>query len=95
MPQEHEGVFGVVMIEILRLRDEFASDLKEVPGIVSVGIGRSGREVVLVVAVDRDQFKGSVPERYKGVNVRVQELGVGQLHRTLPKGTKKWKKLTN
>jgi hypothetical protein len=65
------------MTDFWKYRDEFASSLKDVPGVISVGLGREHGEVVLVVAVDPDEFRQTLPERYRDVRVKIRELGIG------------------
>jgi hypothetical protein len=61
-----------------KLRDELASQLQGTPGVISVGIGRDGDDFVLVVLVEREQFKGGVQHQYKGVNISVRDFGLGR-----------------
>ena len=68
------------MPDYWKLRDELASELKDIPGILSVGIGRAEQEIVLVVTVEGEGVRSIVPQQYKGVNVNVRDLGIGVMH---------------
>jgi hypothetical protein len=66
-----------------KLRDELATDLADVPGVLSVGIGRGDSRPILIVIVDGSVFGGSVPSTYKGAAVSIQDLGTGIAHSQL------------
>ena len=67
-------------IDYSAIRNELASVLREVPGVISVGIGKEGKDVVLVVAIDPDHFAGSIPSSFQGVGVIVRNFGMASLH---------------
>lgn len=62
------------------IRQELASALRDVPGVISVGIGKEGDTVVLIVAIDSNYFAGSVPNSFRGVSVVVRRFGMASLH---------------
>lgn len=62
------------------IRQELASALRDVPGVISVGIGKEDDTVVLIVAIDSNHFAGSVPSSFRGVSVVVRNFGPASLH---------------
>ena len=74
------------MHDYWKLRDELSERLSGVPGVLSVGVGRDSSGMVLVVVVDRAQFKGGVALQYKGVGVIVSDVGIGIMHSSARKG---------
>ncbi len=66
--------------DYLTLRDELASVLREVPGVLSVGIGKEDSRIVLVVAIDPIHFTGGVPSSFDGVAVVLRDLGMAKLY---------------
>jgi hypothetical protein len=71
------------MADWWKLRDELAAELRGVPGVISIGVGKSDHDVVLVILVDRNHFRGIAPSLYKGVRVVVRDFGTGIAHRLL------------
>jgi hypothetical protein len=63
------------------LRDDLASVLRDIPGVISVGIGKENKQIVLIVAIDPYLFTGKVPSSFKGVNVIIRDLGRAKLQR--------------
>lgn len=62
-------------LTLLAMRDELIRRLHDMPGFRSVGISKSNGEVVLVVSVDAEEFHGTPPRTFQGVNVEVRDFG--------------------
>ena len=61
------------------MQNELASRLKEVPGVISVGLGKKGGQIVLLVAVDSGVFNGGVPAAFEGIEIITRDLGKPRL----------------
>jgi hypothetical protein len=66
---------------LFELRDRLVTELLDLPGFRTVGIGKQGKKLVLVVSVDSEMFEGGVPPSFGGHKVKVRDLGraVGHL----------------
>jgi hypothetical protein len=61
--------------DILSIRDELDERLREVEGVISVGVGKARDDYVLVVLIDPNVFQGGIPSRYHGVSVIAENPG--------------------
>jgi hypothetical protein len=61
--------------QLFKLRDQLVEKLRNVPGFLSVGVGREKGETVFVVSVDQSKFQGAAPASFAGYGITVQDLG--------------------
>lgn len=80
MLESDEGAVACMTIDYNAIRNELARVLRNVPGVLSIGLGKEGNDVVLVVAIDPDTFTGTLPASFRGVGVIIRSLGVASLH---------------
>jgi hypothetical protein len=60
---------------LIEMRDRLIEELSDQAGVLSVGIASRGGQLVLLVAVDESLREGTIPERFEGVRVVVEDLG--------------------
>ncbi len=80
MLEGDEGGLARMTIDYKAIRDELAKILSDVPGVMSIGIGKENNKVVLLVAIDPNDFAGNVPSSFQGVGVIIRNLGMASLH---------------
>jgi hypothetical protein len=66
---------GVDLPDYLRISREFARVLEGKEGVVSVGLGREGSTVVLIVATDPKEGALTLPKHFRGIKVVAASLG--------------------
>ncbi|MGL4552576.1 MAG: hypothetical protein ACRC33_15495 [Gemmataceae bacterium] len=74
---------------IRTLRDELAAALRDTRGVSGVGVGKDGRDFVLVVSVDPPRLTGVVPTEFKGVPVRKEDLSDAEFQSLKPGGDRR------
>jgi hypothetical protein len=52
--------------------------LREVAGVISVGVGKQNSRHVLVVAIDPETYVGGIPNDFEGVKVVRRKLGLAK-----------------
>jgi hypothetical protein len=67
-------------INYIKLRDDFTKEIQGLPGVVSVGLSKKDDNIVLVVAIDADQFNDNIPRKFRGVDVILRDLGHAEAH---------------
>jgi hypothetical protein len=63
------------MPKIFELRDLLVDHLSDLPGFLTVGIGRRRNRPVFVVSIDPEKFKGKAPDTFSGYEVLVRSFG--------------------
>lgn len=63
------------MTNVMQLRDQLVKRLHDIPGFLTVGIGKQNKSTVLVVSIDSGKFKGGAPKTFGGYEVLVRDLG--------------------
>jgi hypothetical protein len=63
------------MTKLLELRNQLVAKLRDIPGFLTVGIGKANATTVFVVSVDSKNFKGGAPKSFAGYDVLVRDLG--------------------
>jgi hypothetical protein len=67
--------------ELLELRDRLWSQVRGIPGVVTVGIGSSRDGSALIVFVDEDNVdRGGLPTTYEQVPVILERAGKARTH---------------
>jgi hypothetical protein len=61
--------------KLFSLRDQLVEKLRNVPGVLSVGVGREKGETIFVVSVDQSKFQGTAPASFAGYGIAVEDLG--------------------
>jgi hypothetical protein len=61
--------------ELFQLRDQLILKLKNLPGFLSVGIGKHQNQPVFVISIDEKKYKGNAPKSFAGYCVKVRALG--------------------
>ena len=65
---------------LFELRDRLTVLVKDLPGLLTVGIGKQKGKLVFVLAVDTSAFQGGAPTSFEGHRVLVKDLGVPVAH---------------
>lgn len=69
------------LAELLELRDRLWCHVRELPGVVTVGIGFSGNQSALIVFVEGDKVDSDVlPDVYEDVPVIMESAGKVKAH---------------
>ncbi len=66
--------------DLIAIRDRLALSLRNVKGVVSVGIGRGGRGYVLMVVADSRRLSTCPPSLFEGIPVVVRDLGETEVY---------------
>lgn len=66
--------------KLFDLRDQLIAKLKDVPGFLTVGIGKQRNIPVFIVSVNSTIFGGAMPEFFAGYRVLVRDLGCRVAH---------------
>ena len=61
--------------DYLKLRDKLNSKLKGIPGVLSVGLTSKNGETVLLVAIDSEELKSKLPDKFKSIDIVLKDLG--------------------
>jgi hypothetical protein len=62
-------------LNYMELCHELSDHLKDIPGIISIGLTKKNGQIVLLVAIDNEKFNGGVPKKFRGIDVVLQDLG--------------------
>jgi hypothetical protein len=60
--------------KLFKLRDELVHSLHNMPGFLTVGIGKRAGVPVFVVSVDFADFVGPAPQSFRGYRVLLQDF---------------------
>lgn len=66
-------------------RDNLATQVDDIPGVISVGIGKKNNKIVLVIATNNDfskDGKAKIPGSFNGIDVVYRKLGDMKLYST-------------
>jgi hypothetical protein len=67
-------------MSLFSLRDRLIVKLRDLPGFLTVGIGRQHDKPVLVVSVDPKRFEGGAPSAFEGYDVLIRTFSRSLAH---------------